>query len=37
MQSGQNLSFPPEETLDPWLPIERPLKTDQTAGMCRLI
>ena len=23
--------------LDPWLSIERPLKTDQTAWMCRLI
>ena len=22
-----NLGFPPEETLDPWLPIERPSKT----------
>ena len=22
-QSGQSLSFPPEETLDPWLPVER--------------
>ena len=26
-QSDQSLSFPPEETLDPWLPIECPLKT----------
>ena len=26
-QSGQSLSLPPEETLDPWLHIERPLKT----------
>ena len=26
-QSDQSLSFPPEETLDPWLPIEWPSKT----------
>ena len=25
--SDPSLSFPPEETLDPWLPIERPSKT----------
>ena len=31
-QSDQSHSFPPEETLDPWLPIERISKTlDQTA------
>ena len=27
----------PEETSDPWLPIEHPSKTDQTAQMSRLI
>ena len=32
-----SLSFPPEETLDPWLPIEHSSKTDQTVGMSRLI
>ena len=26
-QSDQGLSLPPEETLDPWLPIERPTMT----------
>ena len=26
-QSGQSLSFPPEETFDPLLPIEHPSKT----------
>ena len=26
-------SFPPEDTLDPQLPIEHPLKTDQTVQM----
>ena len=26
-QSDQSLSFSPEEKLDPWLPIERPIKT----------
>ena len=31
------LSFQPEETLDPWLPIERTSKTDQTWQMHRLI
>ena len=37
-QSGQCLSFPPEETLDPWLPIVRgPLKIGQTAKMHMLI
>ena len=25
--SDWSLSFPPEETVDPWLPIERPSKT----------
>ena len=29
-QSDQSLSFPPEETLDTWLPIERLSKIDQT-------
>ena len=28
-QSDQSLRFPPEETLDTWLPIELQLKTDQ--------
>ena len=27
VQSDQRPSFPPEETLDPWLPIECPSKT----------
>ena len=31
------LIFPPEETLDPWLPTEHPSKTDQTGLMSRLI
>ena len=32
-QSDKSLCFPPEEMFDAWLPIERPSKTDQTAGM----
>ena len=36
-QSDQNISFLPEETLEPCLPIECPLKTDQTRQMHRLI
>ena len=32
-----SLGFPPEEMLDPWLPIESPSKTDQTAWMRRMI
>ena len=36
-QSDQYLSFWLEEKLDPLLPIERPLKTDHTAWMHRLI
>ena len=36
-QSDKSLSFPPEETLDPGLPIERASKTDQTGQMHRLI
>ena len=33
-QSDQSLSFPlPEETLDPWLPIEHPSKTDETTDV----
>ena len=31
------ICYQPEETLDPWLPIQHHLKTDQTAWMCRLI
>ena len=29
-KSDQSLSVPSEETLDTWLPIEQPSKTDQT-------
>ena len=29
-RSDQSLSFVPKKTLDPWLPIECLLKTDQT-------
>ena len=36
-QSYHCHSFPSEETLDPWLPIEHPLKTDHTVWICRLI
>ena len=36
-QSDQGLSFLIEEMMDPWLPTERPSKTDQTALMRRLI
>ena len=37
-QSDQSLSFLPDETLDPWLPTERPWEdSDQTVGICRLI
>ena len=36
-QSDLSLNFLPEEMLDPWLPIEGPLKTDQTVQMPRLI
>ena len=37
VQSDQSLRFPPEETLDNRLPIQRPSKTDQSVWMCRLI
>ena len=36
-QSNHRFSFPHEETLDPWLPIEHPSKTDQTVHLGRLI
>ena len=36
-QSDQSLSFPLEDMLDYWLPIEHPSKTDQAARMWRLI
>ena len=36
-QSNQSLSFPDEETLNPWLPRERPSKSDQIAQMLNLI
>ena len=32
--SDQSRSFPPEETLDPWLPIERQLKTKISLHGC---
>ena len=32
LQSDQSLSFLPEETLDPWLSIMHPSKTDQTVS-----
>ena len=32
-QSEQSISFPPEETLEPWLPIEHPLKTQISLRM----
>ena len=35
--SDQCLSFTPEETLDTWLSIEHPSKTDQTAQIRRVI
>ena len=34
IQSGQSLSFPPDEALNPWLPIERPLKTLISLRIC---
>ena len=33
-QSDQSLSFPPEETLKPWLPIGRPSKTQISLHRC---
>ena len=33
-QSDQSISFPPEETLDPWIPIEHPLKTQISLRQC---
>ena len=32
-QSEQSISFPPEETLEPWLSIEHPLKTQISLRM----
>ena len=32
--SDQNPSFLPDEMLDPWLPIENPSYSDQTAHIC---
>ena len=35
-QYDQSLSFPPEEMLDPWQPIERPSKTKIRVSAWRL-